>query len=194
MIIALKGYIGSGKTTVSQLLKEQYDFQVINADYIVQQLYLNNQTLIQQVNDLFQIQDTIIDKNKIKPIIQKKPEILLQLEKIVNPYVEEEINQLLATPQKENIVIECQNIDDIQVEYDYAILCYAPKNELIKRIKQRDNRSEEEINQLLAKQEQYSFVKKRQYTINTNQSEENIKEQLEQIKEILDVDQNWKNS
>ena len=32
MIIALRGMIGTGKTTVANYLKDEYDFKIINCD------------------------------------------------------------------------------------------------------------------------------------------------------------------
>ncbi len=43
MIIALKGYMGTGKTTISKIICKEYDFEVINADEIVQKMYETNE-------------------------------------------------------------------------------------------------------------------------------------------------------
>lgn len=197
MIIAIKGFMGSGKTTISNMFFEKYHFNKINADDIVSKIYNEDIEIIEKIQQEFELNKNNDLKNELKNLLSNQPEKIKELEEIINPKVEEKINQQIKECQTKqiNCIIECQNIHELNVEYDYEILAYASKKTLVERIIKRDNRTVEEIDFFLKKQEksQLKIQKHKQYTINT---EENLKifEQLEKIMEVINGDYNWKNS
>lgn len=196
MIIVVRGLMGSGKTYLSKLLKYQFDFEVINADQIVADLYENDSLIISKINQEFGLVGEKVNKKDLLDLIREKPERLKKIEGIINNRVREEIVNLIDTYKPKDIIIECQNIDDLNLEFDYEILAYATKKAIIERIKNRDNRSVKEIELFLQKQEkkQLKIQKHKQFTINTEVEEEELKENLEKIMEIINADYDWKNS
>lgn len=199
MIIAIKGFIGSGKTTVTKMWKqEDSSFESINGDEEVKKLYDTNDALIQKIADKFDldIKDGKLDRKKIGEIVFSNIEKLNELENIVQPYIQKILEKKIEEVKKKgkNLLLDCPTIDKYAINYDYEVLCFATKETLIKRIKSRDKRSLEEIKKILKIQEGYNIQKVISYTINTEQKEDKQREDIRKIKEILSVKDSWKNS
>ena len=87
-IIGLSGGIASGKNSVAKIIKE-LGFQVFDADEIVHDLYLYNQSVIMQLSQEFTeaFDGKIIDRKILSKIILKQPEKIKILESIIHPIV-----------------------------------------------------------------------------------------------------------
>ncbi len=181
MKIGIKGYIGSGKTTISQLLKKEFGFYLINADEIVADLYKNDKELQEEIKDLFSLE--IFDKKKISSIVFSNKEKLKNLEDIVHPILKGEIKKLSS--ENENVIIDCQVLDKLDINLDGEIIVYANKKTIIDRVQKRDNRSVEEIEKILNLQEKYVIQKNRTFTIDSQKNEKEIKEDLKKIIKIF---------
>lgn len=98
MIIGLTGPTGSGKSAISNHLKEK-GFFVIDSDEIVKNLYVNCSECIAAVDRCFSgvLENNVVNKKKLSKIVLNNKDLLLKLCEAVNPYIlrqiEIEINQ-----------------------------------------------------------------------------------------------------
>ncbi len=146
MIVAISGYIGVGKTTTANYIAKQYHFIHFNCDKHVKTLYSQNEQVIKTVNkEILNLdnQDQINIDN-LKSVVFDQPSKLTELEQIVYPYLEREINKLEG-----NVLLDCQQVHKLSINIDHFLLIKSSNDHIIKRIKQRDNRSDLEINQIL---------------------------------------------
>ncbi len=183
MKIAIKGYIGSGKTTISNIIKNEFDFFIINADDIVEKLYQNDEVLKEEIVKKMNLSK--FDKKELSSVVFSNKEKLKELEEIVHPILK---NKIMASIKKyENVIIDCQVIDKLNIDVDGEIIVYATKEEIIKRVGNRDNRSLEEINNILKLQEKFDITKNRTYVIDSQKEDFEI---LEDLKKILKLFEN----
>lgn len=183
MIIALKGYIGSGKSTLSKILKDKYQFEIINADEVVSSLY-ENINIQKEVCNILNLDK--FSKKKISEIVFNDKDKLNELEKFIHPKLEIEINRLIQT-YGENIVLDCQVIDKLNINHDYEILVTCPKEKIINRVIKRDKRDKLQIENILKEQERFIVQKKKIFPINMS-GDIDIAEHLNKIINIFQKD------
>ncbi len=189
MIIALKGYIGAGKSTISKLIEKEYNFKTINVDNIVKQLYEQDDELKNKIVDEFGMEK--FDKKELSEIVFSNKEQLRKLERIIHPILEKEIEKEIQNA-KEDILLDCQIIDKLNIDYDYEILITCPKEEIIRRVKKRDNRDEVNIQNILNEQENYFLQKKKVFPINGKSDKEQLTKDLSKIIKIFKNDYKYK--
>ncbi len=182
MKIAIKGYIGSGKTTISNMIKNEFGFFIINADNIVNEFYENDEVLKQKIVKEFNLSK--FDKKELSNVVFSNEEKLKKLEDIVHPILKSKI--LFFIKKYENVIIDCQVIDKLDIDVDGEIIVYANKEVIIKRVKNRDNRSLEEINKILKLQEKFVINKNRTYVIDSQKEDFEIVEDLKKILKLFE--------
>lgn len=106
--IGLTGVMGSGKTALIEIL-EEYDIVVINCDQINADLLQRNAKGYLGIMNTFK-EDILnkkmeIDPKKLSAIIFSDEKKRKQLESIMHPLIQEEINQQLNYYQEEDIVV-----------------------------------------------------------------------------------------
>ncbi len=106
MKIAITGYIGSGKTTISNLIKKEFDFFIINVDDIFNELYQSNEILKEEIKTKMNLEK--FDKKELANKVFSNKDKLKELEKIVHPILEKKIEELSL--EYENVIIDCQVI------------------------------------------------------------------------------------
>lgn len=156
MLIAIKGLIGSGKTTAANYLHQKYNVYHYNCDVEVKEIYKYHKEVIKQVNS--QILNTTgdaIDMQQLRVIAFGDKQKLLELESIVYPYLEAEIDMVAEANQI--VLIDGQQIDKLGLEFDHSICLKLDEELLIERVEKRDGRSKEEIEQILDIQKSYEI-------------------------------------
>lgn len=108
-MVGLTGGIGSGKSTVSELLAER-GAVIIDADAIVREIQEPGSPVIQRLADEFGPgvvdENGALDRQAVADIVFKDPEALKKLNKIVHPAVGEEMNRrVLAQRSTSNVVV-----------------------------------------------------------------------------------------
>lgn len=148
MIVGLTGGIGTGKSTVSKLFKEN-GADIYDADIIAKEIMEELET-IEEIEKEFG--SSILDKNqkldrqKLKEIVFKNKEKLEILNKIVHPKVIKRFENIKSNIKKEEIAIfdipllfeaKMENLCDLIVVVDID------REKQIKRIIERDGIEEE---------------------------------------------------
>jgi dephospho-CoA kinase len=185
MIIAVKGLIGSGKSTISNYLVEKYEFTLVNCDKIVHELYENDENIRKEICDTFKLE--VFDRQELGKIVFADPVELSKLESIVHPILKETCNKLIEN--NENIVIDCQIIDKLGIEYDLGLIAVASEATIVKRVMARDNRNEEQILDILKHQTRVHFLKVRSYAIDTEVEYEDM---IDKVIRSYNASKNWK--
>lgn len=111
--IGLTGGIGSGKSTVSNILAT-LGAHIIDADIVGHEIYLPGKAAWKQVTEAFGqeivAEDQTIDRKKLGAIVFSSPDVLARLNAIVHPIMFEEIRQRIQAKRAEGftapIVVE----------------------------------------------------------------------------------------
>ncbi len=156
--VGLTGGIASGKSTVSQMLKEA-GAVIIDADEIAHDLLKKEGAAYHPVIRAFgtKIFDEAgeIDRQKLGAIVFRAPEKLMTLNKIVHPLVfevaEQKRQEIASRDPHAVIVFDAPLLIETRAykEMDVVLLVYVDKRTQIKRFCQRDNISEEEAQRRL---------------------------------------------
>lgn len=160
--IGLTGGIGSGKTAVSELFS-RLSIPVIDTDIISREIIHDSREVIEQVSDIFgneilDIQGNI-DRKKLAQIVFSNTERKQQLEQIMHPRIRSEVNRQIDQfnasdnpPSYLIIVIPLLFETGFNVAIDRTLVVIADKTVRVKRVKQRDNRSMDEIRSIIDSQ------------------------------------------
>jgi dephospho-CoA kinase len=187
LAIGITGILGSGKTTVSKILKKM-GFKVISCDEIVHKL-LNRKDIIKKFKKIFGtevVKNNKIDRKKAREIIFKNSKKKEKIEKILHPEVFKKIKkEILDIKNKKGIIfIEIPLLFETKSEYlfDKIMVVSAPKKEIKERL--RNRYSEEEIKNIWKSQIPLSYKeKKADYIIDNSGS---ILETEKKIKKIIE--------
>ncbi len=184
MKIAVKGFIGTGKSYVSKLLVEKKGFEVFNCDEYVHYLYDHDEDLKAQLLSEFGTDK----RSEMRDIVFNDQAKLAKLEAIILPKVEQKMLSL----ESENIIWDCQTIDKLDdVEIDLTLICTADKDTIIKRVQARDGRSVEDINKILLLQDKIHLYQNRTYFIDTTNDDEQIIKQIDKMIRSYNASKDW---
>ena len=171
VVIGLTGGIGTGKSTVSQILKEK-KFPVIDLDIISHEV-IKFPKVVEKIvenfgKEVLEYNNTgnwIISREKLGRVIFGNREKRLILNSIMHPEILHIMREKILECKKENkiIFVEIQLLFEVQweKEFDYILLVSAEKETQIKRILSRDNRSKEEALSIINSQMSLDEKKKR---------------------------------
>ncbi len=183
MIIALKGLIGSGKTTASEYLQSKYQARHYNCDERVKYHYKHTQEVIDAVtNEVLKQPAKVIDLAKLRKVAFSNPQKLAKLEAIIYPYIQAEIENLKS--DNKIVVLDCQQIDKIDIAIDYQICIEISEQATIKRVVRRDDRSVSQIIDILNIQKQQKN-ENINFTINNDGQVSELYQKLDQVMEVI---------
>lgn len=157
LIIGLTGGIGSGKTTVSDCFS-QLGVPVIDTDLIARELVQPGQPALADITALFGNkvldQDGSLNRSRLGDITFNNPEARHQLEGILHPRIRDQVKQRLKQLQSPYaIVVIPLLIETGDRSYIDRILVVDCDLQIqIKRVKERDHRSEQQIENILLAQ------------------------------------------
>ena len=171
VVIGLTGGIGTGKSTVSQILKEK-KFPVIDLDIISHEV-IKFPKVVEKIvgnfgKEVLEYNNTgnwIVSREKLGRVIFGDREKRLILNSVMHPEILRIMREKILECKKENkiIFVEIQLLFEVQweKEFDYILLVSAEKETQIKRILSRDNRSKEEALNIINSQMSLDEKKKR---------------------------------
>lgn len=151
--IGLTGGIGSGKSTVSNYLKE-IGFRIIDADKISRDVLIKYPEILKNIKSEFGEEvfeeDGTINRKELGLKIFNNNEKKIALEKIIMPYIIKDIFDKFEEYYKlgeELAILDAPTLIENKLHniMDYNILITVNKDVRIQRIKDRDNLDEEQI-------------------------------------------------
>ena len=152
-IIGLTGGIGTGKSEVARIL-EELGAVVIDADRLGHEAYMPHTETWQQLvttfgEEVVNANDTI-DRARLGAIVFNDPQARSKLDAIVHPRIADLAGRRISelrVQETGTIVLEAALLVEAGWEYlvDEIWVTYAPEEEVVDRLKQRDGLSELEV-------------------------------------------------
>ena len=208
MVIALTGGIGTGKSTVSQILRNK-GFSVIDLDVIshkviefpsvVEKIVRNfGKEVLENNND----GNRTVSREKLGKIIFSDREKRFTLNSIMHPEIlrimHKKILEYESKNEKENkiIFVEIQLLFEVQweKEFDYILLVAAKRDIQVRRVLERDKRSEKEAWDII--NSQMSLDEKRgksDFVIENDGNIDDLNRKVDKFLKILEQQQFQKN-
>lgn len=158
--IGLTGGIASGKSSVSQIIRDQ-GFTVIDADAIAKAVVEPNQPGLAEVVNLFGQEvlkpDGSLDRKLVGQLVFGNPDKLIALEKILHPLVKAETARQRTVLEKSGAKFAFYDVPllfekKLEDQFDAIIVVSAGEETQKKRMKKRDALSDQEISSRLASQ------------------------------------------
>lgn len=150
MIVGLTGGIGTGKSTVARLF-EVIGVPVYNSDNRAKELYFVPE-IKAKVTELLgtevYTQDGKLNRDYISKKVFSDSSLLLQINAIIHPAVEQDFKQFAETNKQHKFLIKETALlfeAGLYKKVDKIILVMSPMDLRIQRVKQRDKVAEEEI-------------------------------------------------
>ena len=191
-IIGITGNSGSGKSIVCEIIKENFNAEIIDADKIAKNLTASDTKYLQEIIKTFG--NSILDKNsklnriKLADIVFNSKEKKMLLDKLTFKYVVDEIKEKIKHIQNcDYILLDVpllfeSNLFEI---CNITIGIVASEDVKIKRIMQRDNISLERAKSRLNSQPKDEFyMEKCDYIIN---NKDNLEETTNQVNKIFET-------
>lgn len=150
-VIGLTGGIATGKSTVSKILAEKYDFCIVDADKASRQAVSKGSIGLRQVEALFGKRAIIngeMNREYVGSIVFNDKSMREKLNNIIHPIVrdimEKEKNNALE--QGKNVIMDIPLLfeNNLQKTVDETWLVYVTESTQIERLKQRNHLSDEE--------------------------------------------------
>ena len=203
MVIGLTGGIGTGKSTVSQILREK-KFPVIDLDTIshevikipkvIEKIVENFGKEVLENSGNFENENNAIriSREKLGKIIFENKEKRLLLNSIMHPEILHVMREQISKYKKNNkiIFVEIQLLFEVQweKEFDYILLISAKKSTQIRRILERDKRSEiDALNIINSQLYLYEKKKRSDFVIENDGNIEELKEKIDKFLEYLET-------
>mgnify|MGYP002554105168 CR=1 FL=1 len=150
--IGLTGGIGSGKSTVSFMLKEA-GFNIIDADIIARDVLVKYPEILERVRVEFG--SGFFDwrgdfrRKEFGNHIFRFPKQRKKYEEIILPYIKREIYENIDKLEKKNadfVIVDAPTLieNDLHKDMDYVILVWVDQNTQIQRVRARDGMIREE--------------------------------------------------
>ena len=211
MVIGLTGGIGTGKSTVSQILRNK-GFSVIDLDVIshkviefpsvVEKIVKNFGKEVLENNENNNDGNRTVSREKLGKIIFSNREKRFTLNSIMHPEIlrimHKKILECESKNEKENkiIFVEIQLLFEVQweKEFDYILLVAAKRDIQVRRVLERDKRSEKEAWNII--NSQMSLDEKRgksDFVIENDGNIDDLNRKVDKFLKILEQQQFQKN-
>lgn len=186
-IIGVTGNSGSGKSTVSEIIKNELNGIIISADKIAKNMTSTNSEYLKEIVNAFGtevISNNQLNREKMADIIFNNKNDKLKMDRITFKYVVAEIKSQVGLAKEQYIILDVPLLFESKLNEicDYTIGVIADKQNKINRICKRDNISPEKaIQRINSQQSDEFYINNCDYIIdNTNIEEINAK-----VNEIL---------
>ena len=192
MILGLTGGIGTGKSTVANMLKEK-GIPVVDTDLISREV-IQYPEIIEKIkleisNEVFDFNNKL-NRKKMSEIVFENKEKLKKLNEIMHPVILKKMWEEVEKLKKDYkiIVVDISLLFEINMEneVDKVLLIYSSKEIQIERIMNRDGRTREEAIKIINSQMPlYKKREKSDYIIQNNDSLEKLKKNLDKVVQKL---------
>ena len=183
MLIGLTGQSGAGKSTVSEIFKEN-GFFVINAD-LVSKAVADSEVGMTALKKAFgeeYFENGKLNRKKLGALVFENKEMLDKLNNTLLPIISEEIQKMIEKSDSPLVLLDAPTLFEsgIDKNCDVVISVIAPKNVLINRIMERDSLSFNDAEKRISSEFSEEFFKENsQIVIENNSTLENLKSNAE---------------
>jgi dephospho-CoA kinase len=187
-VYGLTGGIGSGKTTVAQLL-EEYGVPVVSADELSRIVVSRGSEGLADVVRTFgpEVLDERgdLDRRKMAAIVFQDPAQRRQLEAILHPRIRERFEQVLDALEKAGHEVAVYEVPllfekNLQGEMQAVILVTASEAVRTRRVQARDDVTETEVRARMAAQLDETLKRKRaDYIVENNGTMDDLRREVE---------------
>ena len=185
--VGITGNIGSGKSTVSGIIKT-LGYKVFESDKEVSKL-LEKQDIISLIKEKFNSKKpglvirNKLNRNVLGEFVFSNPQELKRLEKIIHPKIWERKERFFVKNNKEKIVfldIPLLFEKKLQNKFNYIIYTFVAKKIQKERVLKRKNMNEKKYHHIILNQNKLSESQKKKISLklNTNNDYEQIKEKI----------------
>ena len=186
-IIGITGGIGSGKSRVLDILKEDFGARVFQADQAAHQLMEPGmegyRKVVEALGTGFLESDGTISQKKLGELIFKDQKALETVNRIIHPMVWETIGIMASEAEEELVIVESALMGrKQQEEYHELWYVFTDEEERIRRLMRDRGYSREKCLKVMASQKkdsQFRAICSR--VIDNNGSVEETRRQIEQI-------------
>ena len=185
MLIGLTGGIASGKTTVSNILKD-LGLKIINADKIAHELLKKGnkgyERVVNEFGEQILNEDEEINRDYLGKLVFNDEQKRNKLENLTHPLIIDQINEKIKENEdEEHLVIEAPLLYEVGLEdmMDQVWVVYVNRKTQIKRLKNRDDLDLKEAKQRIDAQIPLEEKKeKADIVIDNNGTKQELKEQV----------------
>ena len=197
IILGLTGSIGCGKSSLSNILKEN-NIDIIDADIISRKIFEDKKLLnlvFEHFGDCIKNEDGSLNRKALGNIVFNDDNRLIELNALTHPRIKEKIIkeiEMLKLNNKEVIVIDAPLlIEGGYLEMVDKLLVITCNNEIqVSRIQKRDNCTREEaLSRINSQMSQEEKVKYADYILDNSGSIEDLKENTREF--LLYMKENW---
>lgn len=196
MIVGITGGIGSGKSTVSRILRDK-GFYFVDLDMIshevIQDPGIKTEIFKNFGSEIFDKEE--ISRKKLGKIVFENKKKLKKLNSIMHPEILKRMRKKINESKKNLVFVEIQLLFEVgwENEFDLILLVWADKNTQIKRVLARDKRSENETENIINSQISLDEkIKKSDYVIeNNNDNLEDLKNKMDDFINFLETKLNF---
>ncbi len=190
--IGLTGGIGTGKSTVSSILKNE-KFKIIDADNIAKEVLEKNPQILEMVRTQFG--SGFFDwrgefrRKEFGNHIFRFPKQRIKYESIIMPYIKQTIEEKIKEYEKKGekiVILDAPTLieNNIHGDMDYIILVYADNSVQIKRVMDRDKLTKVETVSRI--NSQMSMEEKKEYANIIIDNNADLIETQKQVYDLID--------
>ena len=190
--IAITGKIGTGKSTISNILKE-LGYLVFDCDDEVDILYSDLQ-IKNRIVKLFKNKvekllnkDKTINRTKLSNFVFSKKSELTKLEKIIHPLVEKRRKEFIKQKCDEDYLffdVPLLFEKKLSQQFDFIIYLYVNKKIQLKRVLKRSGMTKKKFNEIYQSQRHDLEINEKSISLKLN-TEKNISDLKEKIQTFI---------
>lgn len=190
--IGLTGGIGTGKSTVSAILKNE-GFKVIDADAVSKNVLEEKPEILEKVR--IQFGEGFFDwrgefrRREFGNHIFRFPKQRIKYEQIIMPYIKAEIENEIRSYEKNGekiVIIDAPTLieNNLHEEMDYVILVCTDNSTQIQRVKNRDKLTQSEVVSRI--NAQMSMEEKKEFANIIIDNNDDLVETQKQVYDLID--------
>ncbi len=160
MKIAVTGGMGSGKSTVSRILANSFDADLINGDELCREQLCQGTEAMEQLEQLFGNRfiaaDGSLNRTALRQSVFNDQYVKQSLESILHPIVRKQVFDLYQSQPEvnKNMVVEVPLLFEVgwQNDFDCSVVVRVSEQISVKRVTARDRSSAADVRRVIATQ------------------------------------------